>query len=159
MGTGRDSVRKLSATIVPSASGTGGDDGLEPRLVPMPAALQSGPGGRGTGRAFHPTICPRCSSITLAGIAEGLTIHLDPTPLNATSEAASLVAGRSTWHMTSDREVCWRTASKVAYWPAGNYLTYAVFARHQCHAPITVTITGWCWVRSAATPIPEEPGF
>ena len=117
-------------------------------------------GAARTTHRFRPTTCPRCHSVTLHGIAaEGLTVHLDPTPLDPTTEASSLVAGRATWHMTRDLEVCWRTASKITHRPAGNHTDLAVFAEHACHNPIPATISGWAWGPHAPAPTSEEPGF
>jgi len=113
-----------------------------------------------TTHRFRPTTCPRCHSVTMHGIAaEGLTVHLDPTPLYPTTEASSLVVGRATWHMTRDLEVVWRTASKITHRPAGNHTDLAVFAEHACHNPIPATISGWAWGPHAPAPTSEEPGF
>lgn len=113
-----------------------------------------------TSHRFQPTTCHHCHAVTLHGIAaEGLTIHLDPTPLDATTEAQALIAGHATWHMTPDLEVCWRTNGKIRYWPATNTREYAVFADHVCGQPIPATISSWAWEPHAPTPISEEPPF
>lgn len=124
--------------------------------------------GREDGRArstrttqkFQPSTCRHCHHITLHGItAEGLSTHLDPTPLNTHTEAQSLIADRATWHMTRNMETCWRSSTKITWWPAGNHPNYAVFAEHQCGNPIPATISSWAWGPHAPAPTSEEPEF
>ena len=107
-----------------------------------------------------PTTCTRCSQIILTGIAEALTIRLDPNPLTPTTELDALLAGRLTWQMNRQREAWWRSSGKIAAHPAGNHRDYAVLADHRCNQPIPSTITGWLWTDpKKVTPIGTEPGF
>ena len=125
------------------------------RAEPAPAAPQER-----ISHKFQPSTCPRCSEITLCGmVAEGYLAHLDPTPLDDASEARALAAGQVTWHMTTDREVTWRTSTKIAYRPAGNHRDYAVFAEHRCHQPIPASISSWAWGPHAPAITPEGPQF
>lgn len=128
----------------------------------LPHRPPRGAGARAaqTSRLFQPSTCRHCHHITLHGItAEGLSTHLDPTPLNTHTEAAALIAGRMTWHMTRNMETCWRSPSKITWRPAGNHADYAAFAEHECGNPIPATISSWAWGPHAPTPTSEEPGF
>ena len=125
------------------------------RAEPTPAAPQER-----ISHKFQPSTCPQCNQVSLYGmVAEGHLVHLDPTPLDATTEVSALLDGRVTWHMTRDLEVCWRTGSKITYRPAGNHTDYAVFAEHRCHQPIPASISSWAWGPHAPAITPEEPQF
>ena len=110
---------------------------------------------------FKPSTCPRCHAITLHGYTDaGLTQHLNPTPLTPTTELTILTQsdGR-TYQMNRNREVIWRDASKIRYYPAGNHPTYAVFAAHHCGQHIADQLTTWCWETPTHTPTSQEPLF
>ena len=64
-----------------------------------------------------------------------------------------------TYQMNRNREVIWRDASKIRYYPAGNHPTYAVFAAHHCGQHIADQLTTWCWETPTHTPTSQEPLF
>ena len=123
--------------------------------------IRAGDGAHPLGTKFNPSTCHRCHAITLAGYAaEGVLIHLDPTPLNITTEIDVLRAGRRSWHMTRNLEVIWRSGTRITYQPAGNHRDYAAFAEHGCGHRTPVTISAWSWAQHAPSlSHSKEPGF
>lgn len=149
---------KSRSETTPQHAGSSGES--VPVASAAPRARRPRRAAAGAGRKFQPATCPQCHTVTLHGVAaEGLTIHLDPTPLTTTTEAQAILAGRATWHMTPNLEACWRTSSKIRHWPAANTREHAVFADHVCDQPIPATISSWAWGPHAPAPISEEPPF
>lgn len=49
----------------------------------------------------QPTTCPRCNQPTLTFNYRGLTIHLNPQPLNPPQQAAAILTTTSLWTITT----------------------------------------------------------
>jgi hypothetical protein len=75
--------------------------------------------------------CPRCHTLILTGVAEGLGARVDLTPLNPLGELHVLLAKRITYTLTRSGLVE-RHAGRIA----GGHLRGPVLAAHRCGAEI-----------------------
>jgi hypothetical protein len=75
--------------------------------------------------------CPRCHTLILTGVAEGLGARVDLTPLNPLGELHALLAKRTTYTLTRSGLVE-RHAERIA----GDHLRGPILAAHRCGARV-----------------------
>ena len=76
-----------------------------------------------------PETCPRCNTVTLAGVVEGLPARVDlAVTLDPTGEASAILAGRDTYTLLRTGELAYRDAGRIK----GGSLTGPVLAQHKC---------------------------
>lgn len=123
-------------------------------MIPAWLARRHGDTFRNAG--LHP--CPRCRRPILSGLDDdnaARTAHADPTPLTQIGETIALLAGRSTYDLTtaSGKKQLWRRDQ----WSIAGKRKFPVLAEHRCGQPLDAYAEP-----VAARPrytIPDDPPF
>lgn len=81
--------------------------------------------------------CPRCHKPILTALDEGLTAHVDATPLpDRQAEIAALIEGRWTYTLTTYRQLIHRNAQRIT----ADTMRGTIHAEHRCAGIVQLTI-------------------
>lgn len=122
-----------------------------PRVSPPkggPPGVSTGP----RGEKFAANTCPRCSSVTIAGLWVGLRVDLEPLVLDDLGEYQAIAAGIGTWNLWPDRAARPRGVSEIRAATRTDR-----HARHTCDR--TFGTRPRTRARDVSAPTPDDPPF
>lgn len=88
-----------------------------------------------------PDTCHRCHDPILIGLAEGLTVRVDATPLpDRDAEIAALLAGLRTYTKFANNELAYRDANRISEKREPWLAPRQIHAEHKCTRPEQQTL-------------------